>query len=64
MSMTYVIRAHGINLLNLVGEGCRLVREELDELVRRGPAREQPELAVDRLCPRGDDARCDLMVFV
>ena len=50
----------GVDLLNLIAKGDSLVDEQLEELVRRGLAREQLELAVDRARPRDDDAERDL----
>ena len=55
-----MVRAHGVDLLDLVAERDRLVDEELDKVVRRGLAREQLELAVDRARPRRDDPGRDL----
>ena len=57
-----MVRADGVDLLNLVAERHRLVDDELQELVRRGLAREQLELSVDRAAPRDDDAGADLPV--
>ena len=48
---TYVVRSHGVDFLDLVGEGDRFVDEQLEELARRGLAREKLELAVDRVGP-------------
>ena len=55
-----MVRAHGVDLLDLVAERRRLVDEQLQELVRRALAREQLELAVYRARPCGNDAERDL----
>ena len=52
----HVVRADGVDLLDLVAERHRLVDDELQKLVRRGLAREQLELLVDRLPPEKHDA--------
>ena len=51
-----MIRAHGVDLLDLVAEGERLVEDELQEFGRGGPPGEQPELLVDRRPPEEDHA--------
>ena len=60
--MTDVVRSHGVDLFDLVAEGDGLVDDELDEVVRRGFAGEQLELAVDGVPPREDHASGDLGV--
>lgn len=55
-----MVRADGVDLVDFVAESDRLVGEELHELVRRGFARKQLELAVHRPCPRHNDPDCDL----
>lgn len=57
---TDVVRAHGVNLLNLVTERHRFVYDELDELVWRGFPCEQLELEVYCAAPRNDDAERNL----
>ena len=60
--LTDVVRSHGVDLFDLVAEGDGLVDDELDEVVRRGFAGEQLELAVDGVPPREDHASGDLGV--
>ena len=55
-----MVRAHGVDLLDLVAERRRLVDEQLQELVRRALAREELELAVDGARPGENDAEGDL----
>jgi alpha-D-ribose 1-methylphosphonate 5-triphosphate synthase subunit PhnI len=55
-----VVRAHGVDLRDVLAERRGLVDDELQERVRRGLAREQLELAVDRVAPERDDADGDL----
>lgn len=55
-----MVRAHGVDLLDLVAERHRLVDEELEKVVRRRLAREQLELPVHRARPRRDDPKRDL----
>ena len=59
-----MVRPHGVDLLNLVRERRRLVDEQLQELVRRGLAREQLELLVYCPSPCVDDTGADLNSFV
>ena len=60
MKGTYMICADGIYLLDLLAEGHCFVDDELQEVVRRGLAREELKLAVDRARPRDNDSRGDL----
>ena len=55
-----MVRADGVDLLDLVAERHRLINDELQELVRRGLAREQLELLVDRLAPEKHHAEGEL----
>ena len=55
-----MVRPNGVDLLDLVAEGHRLVDEELHEIVRGRLAREQLELPVDRRAPREDDSHGEL----
>ena len=55
-----MVRAHGVDLLDLVAERRRLVYEQLQKLVRRALAGEELELAVYRARPCGNDAERDL----
>ena len=57
---THVVRAYGVDLLDLVAERHRLVDDELQELVRRGLAREQFELLIDGPTPEEHDAEGEL----
>ena len=55
-----MVRAYGVDLLDLVAERHRLVDDELQELVRRGLAREEFELLVDGPTPEEHDAEGEL----
>lgn len=64
-----MVRPHGVHLLDLVAERHRLVRQQLDKLVRCALSCEQLELFVDRAYPgenhsRGDLCMSDECVFV
>lgn len=58
-----MVGAHGVDLLDLVGEGGHFVDEELQEVVWRAFAGEQLELLVDRAAPGEDDGERDLVWF-
>ena len=60
MKGAYMICADGIYLLDLLAEGHCFVDDKLQEIVRRGLAREELKLAVDRARPRDNDSRGDL----
>ena len=55
-----MVGADRIDLLNLIAEGHRLVRDEFDEVMRCALSRKQFELAVDEVDPGYDDASGDL----
>ena len=56
-----MVRAHGVDLLDLVAERERLVEDELQELGWCGPPGEQPELLIDRRPPEEDHAHGELV---
>jgi hypothetical protein len=55
-----MIGPHRIHSLNSFAERGRFVREQLEKLVRRAPARELRELAVDGARPGDDDEGAEL----
>lgn len=55
-----MIRADSVNLLDLVAERHCLVDDELQELARRGLAREQLELLEHGLTPEEHDPGSEL----
>ena len=57
---TDVVRAHGVNFLDLLAEGDGLVDDELEELVRGRLSGKELELFVDGVSPRKNDAGSDL----
>ncbi len=57
---TDVVRAHGVDFLDLLAEGDGLVDDELDEFVWRGLPGEELELLVDGASPRDNDEEGNL----
>ena len=55
-----MVGADRIDLLNLIAEGHRLVRDEFDEVMRCALACKQFELAINGIAPCTNDASGDL----
>ena len=56
-----MVRAHGIDLVDLLVERHRLIDDQLQEIVRGRLSGEQLEFLVDRARPQHDHARRDLV---
>jgi hypothetical protein len=55
-----MICPHGIDLINLVAECCRLVNDQLQKVMRCGFASQELELSVYRASPSYHDSQADL----
>lgn len=57
---THMIRSNSVHLMYLIREGRRLIREKLNELMRRRLPSKQLKLLVDSTSPGNDDTCCNL----
>lgn len=55
-----MVRAYGVDFLDLLAEGDGLVDDELDEFVWRGLPGKELELLVDGASPRDNDEESNL----
>jgi len=58
--MTDMIRPHCVDSIDFIIKCCRLVNDELKEVVRRGLSSEELELVVYSQTPGDDYSGCDL----